>query len=70
MKLAYRVMSSNNAEYTFEELNPHACGFIASKCYPSIDFKTVQSTVSNLQWCNGPFSYYELIEKAGIIQFW
>jgi hypothetical protein len=37
--------------YTFEELNPHACGFNASKCYPFIDFKTVQSTVSNLQWC-------------------
>ncbi len=27
-----------NYLYTFEELNPHACGFILSKCYPFTDF--------------------------------
>ena len=27
--------------YTFDELNPHACGFILSKCYPFTDFNGV-----------------------------
>ena len=37
--------------YTFEELNPHACGFILSKCYPFTDLEKALRAVSNLQWC-------------------